>query len=496
MDIAIGNQHRYKWYDCELQRVAYLKGFSECLDNDISLYSPKTTKPLQRKNQDGVWLFTAKLNGVPIAIIWNDFRVSGGSFGKQNVDRILSFMSHLKQQGLPLIVGVNSMGVKISQGRTHFDKAFRLIPAFEEYKRIAKLYTISIGNCFGLGAILFGLGHYRFAIREQAKLNLTGPEVFSLFFGKKINFDELTCIDNQNKRTGLVSEVTLTHQDAFIKIGQLITFETGSLNLIGKETFQDNQSLGLQMGIASLNSQREAYKLLSQFSDGYLRLFRTFDDKLMVFVARIGNKKLGVLINPPGNTDNMIGERTLELYEQALIFFQSLELPILSILDTPGADPRVQANNYRILEKIIDVARLIYSYPYPKMGIGHGRCFGGACVLAIPKIFGGSSSYVLEDTETGIMHPDIITQLLSGSNRLLEEWEQNRAKQTPDMQDLIDEGCVDSIIPSKEIRAVVENGLFQLDQTEKLDETTNVVHKYQPKIFHPQLHEKQGSHSS
>lgn len=483
----------YQWINTDIDAVPYLARFKSSLGSTVSVYAATGQKPLSRKAQDGVWLFTAMLHGQKVAFFWNDFRVSGGSFGKKNVDRMLSFLIQTSKAKLPLIVGVNSMGVKISEGRTLFDRAFSLIPALESYKQSAKVYTVATGNCFGLGAILFGLGHYRYAIREDAKINLTGPEVFSLFFGKAIEFDELASVDNQNKRTGLVSEVVSGLDEALDKTYQLVAFEQDREHRLLPESYRSNAELGLPQTVATPESHKAAYLFVASFCDGFMRLFRTFDDKLLVFLARIGNKRLGILINPPGNTDNMIGERTLELYKEALLYFRALEVPVLSVLDTPGADPRVQANNYRILEKMIEVARLIYNYPFNKMGIGYGRCFGGACLLAIPKIFGGKAAYTIKGTELGIMHPDIITQLLSGSKRLLNEWQQNQALQTEDLSDMVKEGSVDKVITIDQLRDTVTTTLFA-DALTADEAVIDAERKYLPKIYRPLPHEKQGGH--
>lgn len=484
----------YDWYDTDLATIPYLKRFVTFLESPVSIYSPVSDFPLQRKNQDGIWLLIGKINNVRVALIWNDFRISGGSFGKSNANRMLRFIEEIKQHRLPLIIGINSMGVRISEGRTLFDTAFSLIPAIEEYKSVGKVYTIATGNCFGLGAILFGLGHYRIAIRDSAKINLTGPEVFTLFFGKSVDFDQLSDVATQNKRTNLVSEICIDLQSGFSKILQLLNYESGRLESISFDSSKDNLVTGLHLKTATPSSHIAAYDLLHEFTDGFIRLFSSFDDKLMVFLAHLDGQKIGVLINPLGNSDNMIGERTLSLYREALLYFRALKLPLLSILDTPGADPRVQPENYHILENIISVARLIYEYPHKKMGIGSGRCFGGACILSVPKIFGGKASYALPNTDVGIMHPKIITQLLSGSNRLLTQWQQSEVMQTGDLKDMIIEGSIDAVIQPQDIRTCIKGHLLQSADSGKF--MVDAASRYLPTISrHPQ-HEVQGDHLS
>src|SRR5581483_10434819 len=99
-------------------------------------------------------------------------------------------------------------------------------------------------------------------------------------------------------------------------------------------------------------------------------------------------ERLGVLINPPGNTNNMISAETLQKYSDALDFFKALRVPAISMLDAPGIDPRIEQMDKGILKLAVDVSAKIIDYPHGLMGVVVGRCYGGSSVLAFPKYFG------------------------------------------------------------------------------------------------------------
>jgi acetyl-CoA carboxylase carboxyltransferase component len=162
-------------------------------------------------------------------------------------------------------------------------------------------------------------------------------------------------------------------------------------------------------------------------------------------------KPVGVFINPPGHSGNMINSRALDKYMAALQFFKVLGLPIVSFLDTSGAEPRASGKEAHLLGKFIKVAGEIINYPHSKMGFITGRCFGGATILAFPKNLGGKYAYAIEGSRMGVMHDDIITKLLSGSARLLEKWQTIVATQTADMRDLKEKGSIDDVIKHEHI---------------------------------------------
>ena len=450
----------FKFFPTALFDIVYLRQFTDLLDSEVALYSRVSEKPLSRKIQNGFWLFTAHHQGQKIAIIWNDFRVSGGSFSRANMKRTLSFLQKIKAEKLPLIIGVNSMGVKISEGRSVFEEVFTIIPAIEEYKSSAPVFTCSIGNAFGLGALLFGLGHYRIALAEKSQISLAGPEVFRLFFGKSINLD--MHLDNKflHSKTSLISDIVTDQNSALQLVLNIMSFD---LHNCRETPYQTNETTSKQLPTpknATLTSHLDAYKLLGEISDEFLRLFKTFDERVMVFLAKIDDQPFGVIINPPDNKNNLISVRSLNLYKEALFLFKSLELPIVSIVDTPGADPRMEVDNYLIIEKMIEVTRDIINYPYKKIGIANGRSYGGATVLLMPTIFGGEKFLAVENSKLGIMHSQTIDELLSGSKVLLSEWKESCAAQTTDFQDLSDTGTLERVIQQKELKTFIKNNFL------------------------------------
>jgi acetyl-CoA carboxylase carboxyltransferase component len=148
--------------------------------------------------------------------------------------------------------------------------------------------------------------------------------------------------------------------------------------------------------------------------------------------------------------------RTLRLYQDALRLFRAWRLPLLSLLDTPGVDPRIDNSNQDVIQQLIETNRAIIHYPYPKMGVWSGRGFGGANTLVIPRCYGSFANYVILDrTRVGVMHESIISHLLEKSKRLLSLWQASRVTETEDFQDLVDAGIATRAIRLEEMGTVV-----------------------------------------
>lgn len=410
--------------------------------------SGKNAQEFSRMGCDGVITLRGLIGGRWVGIIYNDFRVNGGSFGKACALRATEFVRVMDAQGCALVFALNSLGLRIMEGRTAAQNAFSLVPALKKFSKNNLLITVTIGRCLGLGAILFALGKYRIGIRGGGLLNLAGPEVMRLFFGAKVVFEELASVERNFEQTTLVHELLADKTVAFKRIRQLVLAPQTEAGLDFPES--------VVVSAAIQKSDPRLVSILSQVGEVPLEVFGQRSAVVRAFIVKRKNRRLGVLINPPGNVNNMVTCATLQKYSDALDFFKSLRLPVLSFLDAPGIDPRVEQMDGNILQKIVDVTSRMIDYPHGLMGVMVGRGFGGSNVLGFPKCFGSNRVIALTGAQIGIMHESIVDQLLSGSPRLQEQWDKALSEQTPDLKDLLAEGIIDALIDQSELDGQVE----------------------------------------
>ncbi|RFA25376.1 hypothetical protein CAI21_19270 [Alkalilimnicola ehrlichii] len=439
----------YHWLSASLKNLPAIKALQGCLDDEVELFMPVDCERPDRLRADGIWLLSGTIDGQPVAVGWWDFRVKGGSFGRSVCRRFLAFLRAVEQRHQPLLLVVNSLGLRFMEGRTIFADVFGLIPALLRFKRRQLLVTACQGRCLGFGALVFGLGHYRLAAGTGATLSLTGPEVFQLFFGQRIAFSEVAATEAEYHRSGLIHELPDRLGDMMMRAAYVLKYLGGDrpLPAIPYEEVAPGQALTVS-------------SLLQALGGRALEVFPGYDSRLQAFVAELGGRRLGVLLNPPGQVNNMFAFRSLVLYREALQLFRALRLPLLVLLDTPGVDPRFDGQNQRVLEQLLSVTEEVINYPYRKMGVVIGRGFGGANSLGMPKVYGAEATYGLAGLQLGVMHHSIIEQLLSGSAPLLAQWNAARAEEKDDCSDVVEAGILDGIISIDGLAGVVMKTLF------------------------------------
>ncbi len=419
--------------------------------------------PFSRKNADGIMTFIVKTRKGSFGIIYNDFKINGGSFGRSPSKRAIAFVKEMKEQGNPIAVMTNSIGVRIMEGRKVFNDAFGLIPALCDFAESNLLLTANMGRSLGIGALIYSLGHYRYSLKSESLLNLTGPEVIKMFFGKGYDYESISSAKKHLKDSALIHEIASDKVDLYNKIRDQLDF------VLEDQIFEFKASYNLIKDIYQEGSiDKRVNLIVDNIAEESIELFSQMDETVRVFLIRRNNSLMGILINPPGRTKNIITVKTLEKYQAAYDYFKVLNIPLVSFLDTPGASPLSFIDSKKeVIQMLRDTSAKIIKYPAPKMGFVIGRCFGGASVLGFPKVFGSSFHYVLEGATMGIMHESIIEKLFSQSARLFSQWKETRKTEPEDYSDMIGDGLLDGKIMYEEINLKLDEYQLQINSTKQ-----------------------------
>lgn len=438
----------YRWLTAAPDRLRFLQPVCSALGLsalELWIESDIAEADLSRSLCGGLVTAVGKCQGRQVAIIWSDFRVNAASYGRANSARVIAFLRHLDQGArpdVPLMHFVNSAGISLMEGRTVFSDAFALWPALLSYGERHVVLTCAIGKCLGLAPLLYGLGHYRVAVSGQTHLNLTGPEVIRLFFGHGVDFEQSAAAERYTESTDLIHDLVPSVGAACARFAAVL-----GLKLPGEPGEPAN--IGPRMA-----------ELFSEVLDAPpTELVAGWCDRLRLFLGTRHGAPVGIFINPPERSNNMITVRTLDKYAAGLDLFRALRVPIVSFLDSPGFDPRVDqstANNFR---RMIAVGDRIIRYPHGAMGVVVNRCFGGAATLIFPKVFGGQRVVALRGSRFGVMQDSIVDRLLGGSPRLHQQWKDVAARQTPDLADLLAHGSLDAVVDLAELGGEIDHFL-------------------------------------
>jgi acetyl-CoA carboxylase carboxyltransferase component len=412
----------------------------------------------------GIITAIAECDGREMAIVWSDFRVNGASYGRATSIRLAAFLRHLRRSAdaIPLVFVVNSAGVSLMEGRTAFSAAFGIWPELLRYSEDHLVFTCAVGKCLGLAPLLFGLGHYRVAVTERTQLNLTGPDVLRMFFGRGgCDFERRSSAEQCVERHDLVHEMVPTPEAAVHLFRDLVARSDGGGSAAGTAMLRPSATAVPARAERAPELGPRTRALLGRFlDDGPRELVPGWCPRVRLFIGSRRGRAVGVFVNPLERSDNLINVRTLDKYAAGLDLFRALGVPVISVLDSPGIDPRFDQGDAGNIRRIVAVGEKIIRYPHGAMGMVAGRCFGGATTLAFPRVFGGRRAVALRDAQIGMMDDRIVARILAASPRLLAAWKESIAARGCDFADLVAEGSLDAVIDPETLPAEVDQFLL------------------------------------
>ncbi len=459
----------YEWKKIALRDFRFLSTLTSIYGEDaqVELYWDSAVE-FNRIQADGVIAVRGTVNEQTVSVILNDFRVNGGSFGQKNMNRMNQFISAIDAHEGSLIFILNTLGARFTEGRSLFTEVFSMIPSLQRYRKNHLYVAATLGKCLGMGALFLGQAHYRIALGADSLINLTGPEVVSLFFGKEsTDFRTFASATHQQKTNSLIHEILPDAESLYRRLRELVSFPAHTM-----DDAAENLLIPDEKNPKYLKSERVLVKILKEIGSHACEIFPQLSSVARTFLVRREGKTIGVIMNPPLHPNNLLTVRAVDRSQFAMDLFAALKIPVISVIDSPGGDPRASESDADAILKMVNLVHTMIEYPHGKMGIVSGRCFGGSCMFAFPKIFGSLRTVALEGAKIGIISESIVEKILESNPRMRQEWQENQKADLPDLSDMIAGEHLDAIVAIPELGQEISTFLRMIEAKESVALTT------------------------
>ncbi len=410
---------------------------------------------------DGLRCFTLSRQGKTVFVSLTDPKVKGGTFSIPALKYFHEFLDYIETDSnrSPYLCLSCSGGVRLTQSRTMFNHVWGILPRLFKLRKQRLYLSMAHEFCLGAAALFFGQAHFRIASTESTLVNLTGPSVINRFFGKEENFNQYASAGHQIERHLLVQEVCFDLESALERLQQVLLFETGEKFL----AFSYSGSLTPEIRgelPPHFNFKKDRFEhFFEMISDQHVELMPNTSGSGQTFLCRKGDKKFGVLINPLDHPVNTISVATIERYTEAIEIFKAMQVPLLSVTDTPGGDPRQRNSDHGVILKTLRLIELLCDYPFSKMGLIAGRCFGGSGLLALPTVHGSKGLYALTTAKMGAMADEMIEAIAKTNAASLEEWTITKNSHKSDLSDMLETGNLQQVIAWEKLPLLMESFL-------------------------------------
>jgi len=389
-----------RWRAQELVDLVADPGSQECWDEpiDITGYPPDyRDQVLAAREKSGideaVITGRATIEGRPMAYIVGDFRFLGGSIGRDTAVRIEAAIRRATAEQLPLIASTSSGGTRMQEGTPAFVRMVSISRAIIAHKDAGLPYIVyqrhpTTGGVF---ASWGSLGHITVA-EPEAMLGFLGPRVYEV-------------LNNQPFPEGVqVAENLVDHGiiDAIARPEELRPLAATALRVLTPVDLGAPREKGTPEPLPpregsvwdSIEITRRADRpgireLLRYGATDVLTLSGTGAENgpgMLLAVARLDGLPC-VIVGQDRRiqmTGGPLGPAGLRAAQRGIRLAEMLGLPLVTVVDTPGADLSPEAEEGGLAGEISRTLAWLARTTVPSVSMILGQGTGGGALAMLP----------------------------------------------------------------------------------------------------------------
>ncbi|WP_435770241.1 carboxyl transferase domain-containing protein [Nocardioides sp. SYSU DS0651] len=391
-----------RWTARELIDLVLDEGSYESWDAPIDLsahaddYQAELRAAAEKAGTDeSVLTGRGRVRGRPVAFVVNEFRFLAGSIGIAAADRIAGAVRRATAEGLPVLASTASGGTRMQEGTRAFVQMVEISRALMEHRAAGLPYLVHLRHptTGGVYASWGSLGHVTVA-EPGALVGFLGPKVYEALNGEP--FPEGVQLAENLAAKGVIDAVVPAEElPALVDhaLGVLVDRPSpASLDRrdpVPAGTVPDHP---VWEDIEHTRDEERAgvRDLLRYGAAGTLRLRGTDegerDDSVLIALTRLDGQPC-VLVGQDRSRQTAatpMGPGALREARRGMNLAEELRLPLVTVVDTPGAELSQRAEEGAIAGEIARCIATLVTMTVPTVSVILGQGCGGGALALLP----------------------------------------------------------------------------------------------------------------
>jgi acyl-CoA carboxylase subunit beta len=335
------------------------------------------------------------VSGRPVAFVVNEFRFLAGSIGIAAAQRIAAAVRRATAEGLPVLASTSSGGTRMQEGTRAFVQMVEISRALMEHRAAGLPYLVHLRHptTGGVYASWGSLGHVTVA-EPEALVGFLGPKVYEALNGEPFPTGVQTA-ENLAAKGVIDAVVPAEELPALVDhaLGVLVDPATDP-QLERREPVVPGTPADHPVW-EDIEHTRDADRagvrdLLRYGAAGTLRLRGTDegerDDTVLIALTRLDGQPC-VLVGQDRSRqapDTPMGPGALREARRAMALAEELRLPLVTVVDTPGAELSQRAEEGAIAGEIARCIATLVTMTVPTVSVVLGQGCGGGALALLP----------------------------------------------------------------------------------------------------------------
>ncbi len=362
---------------------------------------------------DGVVTGFGKVDGRRIALYAQDFTVLGGSFSEVQSHKVCKIMELAQESGIPVIGLLDSGGARIQEGVRSLAAYGELFVRNVMASGVIPQISVQMGPCAGGAVYSPALTDFIIMVRKTSFMFITGPDVIKSVTGEEVDFTTLGGTVTHNVRSGVAHFAADDEQAAFRLVKALLSYlpQNNSEDPPRVAPYDDPTRRDLALDRLVPDDSSEPYDMRQVISSvfdlgSFLEVHAHYAKNALVGLARLDGFPIGVVANQPMYLAGVLDIDSSDKIARFVRFCDAFNLPVITLVDTPGYMPGVAQEHGGIIRH---GAKVIYAYceaTVPKISVVIRKAMGGAYIAMSSKQMRTDLAYAWPTAEIAVMGPE------------------------------------------------------------------------------------------
>ena len=362
---------------------------------------------------DGLITGFGKINGRQIFIYAYDFTILGGSLGEMASKKIVKVMDHAMRAGAPIIGILDSGGARIQEGVMSLDGYGDIFFRNTLASGVIPQITASIGPCAGGAVYSPAMTDFVIMVENIGQMFVTGPEVVKEVLSQEVSFEELGGARTHATKSGVAHFVAKDEYDCMDTIKKLISYipQNNAEEALQVESTDDPNRIDANfINILPENpyQQYDIKQIIKSIVDNgeFFEVHELFAENIVIGFARMDGRSLGIVSNQPMYLAGALDINSSNKAARFIRFCDAFNIPILTIVDTPGYLPGSDQEHNGIIRHGSKLLSAYCEATVPKITCIIGKAYGGAYIAMGSKNLRADINYAWPTAEIAVLGPE------------------------------------------------------------------------------------------
>ncbi|RGL69101.1 acyl-CoA carboxylase subunit beta [Bifidobacterium bifidum] len=350
--------------------------------------------------------------GRKIAVYAQDFSVRGGTLGRAEGEKICHLMDMALDLKVPIVAIVDSGGARIQEGVAALTQYGHIFRKTCDASGFVPQISLILGPCAGGAVYCPALTDLIVMTKENSDMFVTGPDVVKAATGETISMNDLGGGLVHSTKSGVAHYLGEDEADAIDYARTVLAYLPSNSDaqppMYAYAATRADRETAKRLTDIVPDNDRQPYDVLDVIRcivdyGEFVQVHELFATSAVVGFACIDGRPIGVVANQPNVRAGILDVDASEKVARFVRLCDSFNLPVITLVDTPGYKPGADQEHSGIIRR---GAKVIYAYAnaqVPMVTVVLRKAFGGAYIVMGSKAIGADMNFAWPSSQIAVL---------------------------------------------------------------------------------------------